>query len=76
MDERPPHEGELVTVARAARALHLRKSLAAEWLRTNKLVVTVAGRERVIWGDVLRVIRGGGPPAPRPSFRGLPRERL
>jgi hypothetical protein len=71
-------EASLVTIGVAVRAMRVRRSLAVAWLREHQLVRNVAGRERVIWGDVLRVIRGDGQAAlrARPTFKGLPRERL
>jgi hypothetical protein len=71
-------DASLVTVGAAVRALRVRRSVAVAWLREHDLIRTVAGRERVIWGDVLAAVRGGTLErrTVRPSFRGMPREAL
>ncbi len=71
-------DASLVTVGAAVRALRVRRSVAVGWLREHDLIRTVAGRERVIWGDVLAAVRGGSLErrTVRPSFRGMPREAL
>ena len=63
--------GDVLTVTTAAKALHMREVDARAWLEKRGLVLRVAGRERVIWGDVLVAMRRGddlsGPvAAPRP----------
>ena len=72
--------GDVLTVSAAARALGIREAEARAWLRGCDLVRHVAGRERVIWGDVLAAIRRGDEPpekdAPRPRGATLPRARL
>lgn len=74
-------EGDVLTVTSAARALRMREADARAWLRDEDLIRTVAGRERVIWGDVLACIRRGDTPKAqtRPDARrggSLPRARL
>lgn len=64
-DEASLQPGDVVNIRRAARALHMRDSRAAAWLRSRGLVCSVAGRERVIWGDVLEAIRTNQPPMPK-----------
>lgn len=54
--------GDVLTPSEAARALRMREADALEWLRTRGLVRHVAGRERIIWGDVLSAIRTGDLP--------------
>ena len=54
-----PHD--LLTVAQTIRRLGFRAGEAREWLETHRLVREVAGRKRVIWGDVLAVIRRASP---------------
>jgi hypothetical protein len=65
--------GDVLTPSEAARALRMREADALTWLRDRGLVRAVAGRERVIWGDVLSAIRTGDAPvevaAPRKPAR-------
>jgi hypothetical protein len=73
--------GDVLTVTSAARALHMREADARAWLRDEDLIRTVAGRERVLWGDVLAAIRRGDTPKCQQTGdkrRGgsLPRARL
>lgn len=49
--------GDVLTVAEAARALRLGHRVASDWLRAKGLVVSVAGRDRVVWADVLSALR-------------------
>jgi hypothetical protein len=49
--------GDLLTVSEAARAMRMREAEARSWLRGEGLVRHLAGRERVIWGDVLARLR-------------------
>jgi hypothetical protein len=75
---------DVVSVSVAARALHIRDSVAAGWLRKHGLVLQIAGRQRVIWGDVLEAARHHAPAAAsertrRPAtnaVRSLPRMKL
>lgn len=61
----------IFSLGRAAELLNLSDKEAALWLRANDLVLLLAGREVVIWGDVLdrlRTLNGarpGGPTGPQ-----------
>lgn len=62
MTTRPDHPvplgpATILTLACAARLLQMRRVDAIDWLHARGLVVTCAGRERVIWGDVLAALR-------------------
>lgn len=65
---------------RAAELLPWRDSEARRWLRAQGLILTVGGRELVIWGDVLEALRreADGPedPPPTPRVAPLPRVKL
>ena len=52
----------VLTVAQAARALHMREADARDWLESQGLVLCCAGRRRVIWADVLRTLRQSSQP--------------
>jgi hypothetical protein len=56
-EDGPICDGDVISIARAARGLSMRKTVAAEWMRRSGLVRLIAGRERVIWGDVLAAVR-------------------
>lgn len=65
---RPISRDDLLTLAEATRELGFRRSEAESWLRSEGLVVSVCGRERVVWGSVLDAITGAVQEPPR---RGL-----
>lgn len=73
----------LLSPTQAARLLRVRRSVAVAWLEAQGLVHEVCGHRRVIWDEVLQVIRGGAPgpsaaPPPPPKRRATkaPRMRL
>lgn len=43
----------VLTVAAACRALRMREGDARRWLREKGLIREVAGRRRVVWGEIL-----------------------
>jgi hypothetical protein len=85
-NDKPLNESDVVTIARAARALHMNRSVAARWMRKHGLVVNLDGRQRVVWGSLMRVLeaevgrqaalQNGGQAARTPKFRGMNRVRL
>lgn len=67
--------GDVLTLEEACAALRVRESVARAWLRDRGLVVHVAGRDLVVWADVLDALRRGPPEATatRPArVRGTP----
>jgi hypothetical protein len=79
-------DASIVTVARAARALHMDRSCAVRWMRRHGLIVDIEGRQRVVWGSLMGVLReqishqadlaaAGRPVRPR-SFGGRSRVSL
>lgn len=58
--DQPLSRVSVVTVHDAARLLRIRKADAIAWLEQHGLIRDVDGRSRVIWGDVLDVLRGTG----------------
>ncbi len=50
-------EASIVSVARAVRALHMSRSCAVRWMRRHGLIVDIEGRQRVIWGSLMAVLR-------------------
>lgn len=58
LDPRPLSPASVLTVREAVRELKLRRDDGIAWLNEHGLVRDVAGRQRVIWGDVLDAIRG------------------
>jgi hypothetical protein len=56
-DDGPLSDGDVVCIARAARGLRMRTTVAATRMRKAGLVRLIAGRERVVWGDVLEAVR-------------------
>ncbi len=83
-EDGPLSDGDVVSIARAARGLCMRDTAAAQWIRKAGLVRLVAGRERVIWGDVLAAVRHAPDPDQprrrqrerRSSLANLPRVTL
>lgn len=72
---------DVLTPAEAVAALRVAEADGHAWLKEEGLVVTVVGRPRVIWGDVLERIRTGAIPSSvrkgaKPRSSTLPRERL
>ncbi len=67
-----PHD--LLSVPQTVRRLGMRAGDARAWLAENQLVRRVAGRDRVIWGDVLDAIRRGFPSPVDQPVR-VPRKR-
>ena len=70
--------GDLLTVREACRALRMREGDGRRWLDEEQLVRRVAGRPRVVWGDVLARIRATSdtelaPDHPAPVVKGLRR---
>lgn len=67
---------DILTVAEAVSVLAMRETDGRLWLRERRLVHDVAGRERVICGDLVEAIRLGGrrPPSSRAvsAIRPLP----
>ena len=58
LSPRPLGREDVLTIAEAARELKLRDADARAWLTQRLLIKDVAGRGRVIWGDVLDALRG------------------
>lgn len=54
---RPISRDDLLSVADAVREMGIADKDAREWLRTEGLLVDLAGRDRVIWGEVLDRLR-------------------
>jgi len=54
----PASTADVLSVAEVARRLGMRREDVALWLRERRLVFDVAGRSRVVWGDVLDALRG------------------
>jgi hypothetical protein len=67
--------GDVLTVREAVAALRVREATGRAWLREHRLIVEVAGVERVVWGDVLSALRRGAP-KDGPTRRGRARGRL
>ena len=51
-------EHDILTIEEAAVLLKMRKSDARDWLYGHGLVKDVMGRKRVIYGEVLALIKG------------------
>lgn len=70
----------LMPIAEAVALLPLGDEEARGWLYAEGLVLTLRGREVVVWGDVVDRVRvtGAPPPPSRPIARGatLPRARV
>lgn len=64
--ERPWSPADLLSVSEAAARVPMRSADAVELVET--VARRVAGRRLVIWGDVLDLIRSGGPP-PEPAAK-------
>jgi len=63
-------EAAVYSVREAARLLGW--DGAEQWIRREALPVTVDGRERVIWGDILQRMREQRPTTERPNPNPLP----
>jgi hypothetical protein len=61
--------GDVLTVREAVRALRIAEAEGRRWLETEGLIRHVAGRPRVIWGDVVARIRAGEPQDEKPETR-------
>jgi hypothetical protein len=57
---------DVITVPEAVAILGMREPDARRWLAEHDLVHDVAGRERVIAGDLVEAIRGTGKKGPSP----------
>ena len=71
--------GAVFSVAQAAGLLPIHDRDARRWIRDRGLVRHLAGREVVIWGDLLDAVRSGDDvqPVERPApGKGLLRARL
>jgi len=58
LHERPWSHADLLTVSETAKRLKIRATDARQWLRQSKLICNVVGRERVIWGEVIKALGG------------------
>ena len=54
---RPLGDHDVLTVGEVARELKIRDADARRWVDEQELVVLVAGRRRVIWGQVIETLR-------------------
>lgn len=57
----PASIADVLTVAEVARRLRMRPDDAGTWLADRDLVRDIAGRRRVVWGDVLDALREARP---------------
>ena len=55
---RPLGAHDILTVVAAVTELGMGRADAVTWLSQNGLIIKVAGRRRVIWGDVVNAARG------------------
>ena len=68
-----PHD--LLSLSGAVQRMGMRKEDAQAWLRSRRLIRRVAGRQRVIWGDVLDAIRRDSPSPADDPMQGAPQRR-
>ena len=54
-------EHDLLRIEEVAVEIGKNKADVETWLSSHGLIHTVLGKRRVIWGDVLRLIRGSSP---------------
>ena len=54
---RPLSRDDVLNLSDAACALKMNQSDARKWLARSNLVVTIANRRRVVWGEVLDAIQ-------------------
>ena len=64
--------GAVYPLGRAAELLPMDDKEAMSWLRQSGLVRLVAGREMVVWQDVLDRVRDANPDDERKPVRGRP----
>lgn len=64
--------GDILTVREAATALAMRYVDAVKWLRDEGLIRAVAGKDRVVWLDVVETARRSGI-THRPKIEPAPR---
>ena len=68
-----PHD--LLSLSDAFLRLGMRRGDAQAWLQSRRLIRRVAGRQRVIWGDVLDAIRRDSPSPADDPMQGAPQRR-
>ena len=71
---RPLSESDVLSLSEVAHELRMRKQEANSWMEDNGIIRNIRGRKRVIWGDVLDLVRtgeGGRPKAPKGNRVGL-----
>jgi len=60
---RPLSPADLLTIEEAVAELGMRRAAAVTWMKKHGIIRQVAGRQRVIWGDVLAAIKLDSPAA-------------
>jgi hypothetical protein len=58
MADQPLQDFDLVSIARAVRAMRMDRSAATRWLRRHGLILMIEGRQRVLWGSVVDTLKG------------------
>jgi hypothetical protein len=74
--ERPWSESDLLTIKETLDRLSMNHQRARQWLHRNGLVRRVGQARRVVWGDVLKAVRGDDERAWDEDVRPRVRRRL
>ncbi len=74
--ERPWSESDLLTISETLDRLSMNHQRTRQWLHRNGLVRRVGQARRVVWGDVLRAVRGDDERARPEEVRPRVRRRL